>query len=167
MANLGVPRRYPFILNGVRFLVNPKHISVRKPLAMGALNTQAGVKYQVWYELPEIVTIGGQSTGETSFKELQFLKDNFARPNKVSDFYYKNRLYKCIIQEITVTSSSDYVFRYKYSMTLQFLHGQKFALEDLSLKKLNEDTLWEDIKTTAILIADDFRETLSSLGIDT
>ena len=157
------PKRYPVILNGVRFLINPKHITVRKPLSMGTLATQEGIKYQVWYELPEIITIGGQSAGETAFKELQFLKDTYAKADKVSEMYYKNRLYKGIIQELTITSSSDYIFRYKYSLTIQLLNKQVFAIEDLSVKRGNETSFSDNIKNTWKLIADDWEETLDTL----
>jgi len=155
--------RYPVILNGIRFLINPKHFSVRKPLSMAELPTQEGVEYQTWYNLPEILEIGGQSAGETAFRELQFLKDNFARTNKISELYYKNRLYRGIIREMTITSSSDYIYRFKYSITFQLLQGESFAVEDFALKKTNEDALIPNLKKAWEQIAEDWTDAFEDL----
>jgi len=153
-------KRYPVILNGVRFLINPKHLSVKKALSMGSLNTQEGVKYQVWYEIPEVVEIAGQCAGDTAFRELQFLKDTYAKPDKVSEMYYKNRLYKGIITSMPISASNDYIFRYKYTINFQLLNKQVFAIEDLSVYKGNAQSLLNNITNTWELIDESWKETL-------
>jgi len=150
-------KRYPVILNGVRFLVNPKHFTIRKPLSLGELLTGGGVQFQSWFDLPEILTISGQSAGSTAFKELQFLNDNFARTNKTSELYYKNRLYRGIIREMTVEADITHLHRYNYTIPFQLLQGEKFAMEDFALKATNLESLKGEVWNTWVAFVDEFK----------
>lgn len=126
--------KFPIQINNLRFFVNPTNLSITKGVNFGTLNTQSGTKYQVWYDTPEILTISGVSAGDTAYKELLFLKQNFELTNKLSEVFYKTRLYKGFITNISVEASTTHLNEFTYSLTFQLLQGEKFGFEDFSLK---------------------------------
>lgn len=126
--------KFPLQINNLRFYVNPTNLNVQKSVAMGTLPTQGGVKYQIWYDAPEILTISGQSAGSTAYKELVFLKRNYDRTNKVSELFYKTRIYRGIITNMQIDHSTEHINRFNYTITMQLLFGEKFAPEDFSLQ---------------------------------
>lgn len=128
--------KFPLILNGIKFQVNPLNIAVSKPLVQGELATQGGVRFQVWYEAPEVITITGMSAGESAFKELIFLKQNFevSSTQKLSELFYKTKIYRGFIQEIGVSHGIDQHLRFPYQITFQLIHGERFNIHDLALQ---------------------------------
>ena len=155
--------KYPLILNCVRFLINPNHLNITKPLSMGELETEKGVEFQTWYEKPETLEIDGLSAGKSAYKELQFLKHNFARTNKTSELYYKNRLYKGIITKLTVDAAIRHLYEYDYVITFQLLHGQTFAIEDFSVKSGGYGTNKTHIGEEWTSFKKDFKEQWSDI----
>ena len=128
--------RFAIQINDLRFLVNPTGLNVQKGLSFGPINTQAGVRYQVWYATPEVVTITGESAGSTAYTELNFLKRNFERADKLSELFYKTRLYKGFITNIAFDHNIlNHPNRFSYSITFQLLQGEEFAVEDFSLTR--------------------------------
>jgi len=125
--------KYPLILNNVRFYVNPTSLKISKATNISSLNTQGGVKYYVWYDTPEMLSISGQSAGDTAYKELVFLRDNYERTNKVSDLFYKTTVYKGIITQLNVGLASDNPNKFTYEINFQLLYGEQFRIEDFSL----------------------------------
>jgi len=128
--------RFPLILNNIRFQVNPRNISVNKPLLYQELATQHGVRYQIWYDRPETLTIQGMSAGDTAFRELLFLKQNFERTtsNKISELFYKTKVYRGFITQLTVGHSVDEHLRFPYQIEFQLLQGEQFNIHDFSLE---------------------------------
>ena len=128
--------RFPLILNGIKFQVNPLNLSIDKPLVYQQLPTQAGIQYQVWYDSPEVLGIQGISAGETAFRELLFLKQNFENTNlsSPSELFYKTQTYKGFITNLTVGHSIDTHLRFPYQINFQLLHGEKFNIQDFSLE---------------------------------
>ena len=124
---------FPLILNNLRFLVNPTGMTISKGLNFAPLNTQNGVIYQVWYDAPEVLTISGQSSGDTAYRELAFLKRDFEKTNKLSELFYKTRVYKGFVTNLTVDHNTGHVNRFNYTINFQLLQGEKFAIEDFSL----------------------------------
>lgn len=125
--------KYTLILNNVKFLVNPTSLRINKGVLMSSLNLQSGVKYYVWYDTPEVLTISGQAAGQTAYKELLFLKDNFERTNKVSTLFYKTSLYYGMITTLNVTFDATDPNRFAYDINFQLLYNQKFKIEDFAL----------------------------------
>lgn len=129
--------KFPVILNGVRFLVNPVGLSIKKNLQYGTLGVQAGVKYQFWYHQPEMLTISGYSAGKTAFQELLFLRQNYditINPGKLSQLFYKSQTYTGFLTSMEVsdviTQGNHLVFR--YTLPFQLLSGQVFKVEDFA-----------------------------------
>ena len=128
--------RYVIQINNLRFYVNPTGLNIQKGVVVAPLNTQGGVKYQVWYDAPEVLTITGACAGNTAYNELLFLKNNFENTNKVSQLFYKTRLYSGFIQNLQVDHNIlDHPNKFTYSITFQLLFGEKFAIEDFSLSR--------------------------------
>jgi hypothetical protein len=125
--------KFPLQLNNLRFFVNPTNLNITKGVNFGTLPTQSGVKYQVWYDAPEVLTIAGVSAGKTAYKELVFLKRNFERTNKQSELFYKTRIYKGFITNITVEHGTSHINEFTYTIIFQLLFGEKFAIEDFSV----------------------------------
>jgi len=123
----------PVQINNLRFSVNPTHLNITKGVNFGTLPTQDGVKYQVWYDAPEILTIAGTSAGKTAYIELSFLKRNFERTNKLSELFYKTRIYKGFITNLQVEHSTTHINQFTYSITFQLVFGEKFAIEDFTV----------------------------------
>jgi len=116
--------------------VNPTGLNIQKGVIFAPLNTQGGVKYQVWYDAPEILTITGESAMSTAYNELLFLKNNFERTNKVSELFYKTRLYKGFITNMQIDHNIlGHPNRFSYTVTFQLLFGEKFAIEDFALTR--------------------------------
>lgn len=138
--------RYVIQINNLRFYVNPTGLNIQKGVVVAPLNTQGGVKYQVWYDAPEILTITGDSAGSTAYNELLFLKNNFERTNKVSELFYKTRLYKGFIQNMQIDHNiMGHPNRFSYTITFQLLFGEKFAIEDFALSRSNSGFLENQI----------------------
>lgn len=133
--------KYALILNGVKFLVNPTSLKINMGVLMSSLTTQGGVKYYIWYNNPEVLTIQGQSAGSTAYQELLFLKNNFERNNKTSSLFYKTTIYSGIITSLEVNYTSDSPNRFGYSINFQLLQGQKFKIEDFSLQPIKTGNL--------------------------
>ena len=128
--------KFPIQINNLRFLVNPTGINVKKGLSFSPLNTTEGIRYQMWYSTPEVVTITGESAGNTAYKELNFLKRNFQRADKLSKLFYKTRLYKGFITSITFDHNIiSHPNRFSYSINFQLLQGEEFGIEDFALDR--------------------------------
>ena len=127
--------KFPIQINNLRFLVNPTGLNVSKTVNFGTLPTQNGVKYQVWYDAPEILTITGASAGRTAYRELVTMKRNFQRADKVSELFYKTRLYKGFITNLTVDHNTAHINYFTYTITFQLLFGEQFAIEDFSITR--------------------------------
>lgn len=125
--------KYSLILNNVKFLINPTSLSITKGVLMSNLNLQSGTKYYIWYDSPEVLTISGQAAGQTAYRELLFLKNNFERSDKTSTLFYKTGLYYGIIVGLNTTFEAENPNRFTYSITFQLLFGQKFKIEDFAL----------------------------------
>lgn len=128
--------KFPLILNGVRFKVNPTSLHIQKALNFGTLQTQSGVKYQVWYNNPEVLTISGMSAGSTAFQELLFLKQNYdvtTSPGKTSQLFYKTKTYTGFITSLDVTHTTATHNKFMYNITFQLLQNQQFKPEDFAL----------------------------------
>lgn len=138
--------RFPLQLNNIRFLVNPTGMNITKGLNFAPLNTQTGVKYQMWYESPEVLTISGDAAGDTGYRELLFLKQQFERTNKLSQLFYKTRIYKGFITNIQVDHNVNHVNRFSYTITFQLLQGEKFAIEDFALTRKEEGLVSSALK---------------------
>lgn len=138
--------RFPLQLNNLRFFVNPTGLNIQKGLVFAPLNTQSGVKYQVWYEAPEILTITGDAAGNTGYKELLFLKQQFEKTNKISELFYKTRIYKGFITSLQVDNNTQHLNRFSYSITFQLLQGEAFAIEDFALTRNEEGAVGRALK---------------------
>lgn len=125
--------KLPLQINNLRFSVNPTSLSINKGLNYGTLQTQGGVKYQVWYESPEVLTISGASAGDSAYKELVFLKRNFERTDKVCELFYKTRIYRGFITNLQVDHDISHINTFNYTIQFQLLFGEKFAIEDFSI----------------------------------
>lgn len=128
--------KFPITINGVKFQVNPTSLSISKPIVKGTLPTQGGYRFQIWYNAPEVLAIQGIAAGQTAFNELIFLKNNFERTKTSvpSELFYKTKIYKGFIDKINVGHSVAAHQRFPYDITFQFLHGESFNLQDLSLQ---------------------------------
>lgn len=124
----------PLILNGVKFQVNPQSLSIESKVVSTSLPTQGGIRFQTWYDSPQVLTISGISAGETAYMELQSLKANFEYTNTrgLSKLFYKNSTYIGFIQGITVSNSVDQHLRFPYQIAFQLIQGQKFNFHDFA-----------------------------------
>lgn len=156
--------KFPVQINNLRFFVNPTQMSISKGVNFGTLNTQNGIKYQVWYDTPEVLTISGVSAGSTAYKELLFLKQNFERTNKVSELFYKTRLYKGFITAISIEASTSHVNEFTYSVTFQLLQGEKFGFEDFSLKANEQGAVATALNKLSGIINQPLASLESSIG---
>lgn len=129
--------KFPLQINNLRFYVNPTQLSISNAVTYGTLPTQSGVRYQVWYDTPPVLTISGSSAGSTAYNELVFLKQNFQRSDKTSKLFYKTQLYTGFLTNITVEASTNHPNEFTYNITFQLLQGQEFAIEDFSLNAKN------------------------------
>ncbi len=139
-------KTFPLQINNLRFSVNPTSLSISKPVTYQDLPTQSGVIYQVWYDSPEVLTIAGESAGKTAFQELGFLKRNFERTDKVSELFYKTRLYRGFITQMNVEHAIGHINRFTYNITFQLLQGEQFAFEDFSLTRLDIGFVGEGLR---------------------
>ena len=128
--------RFPLILNNIRFQVNPKNITVTKPLTVADLPTQGGVRYQIWYDAPETIQIAGVSAGDTAYRELLFLKQNYEQSATagISELFYKTKIYKGFIRSIKVGHTLDEHQRFPYTIEFQLISGQQFNFQDFALE---------------------------------
>lgn len=128
--------KFPFIINGIKFQVNPTSLSIKKPITKGTLPTVGGVRFQIWYNSPEVLTIQGLAAGQTAFNELYFLKNNFekTKSKSYSELFYKTKIYKGFIDSVDIGHSVDVHQRFPYTIVFQFLHGEQFNIQDLSLE---------------------------------
>ena len=128
--------KFPLIINGVKFQVNPTSLSIAKPLLKGELATQSGIRYQIWYNAPEVLSIRGTSAGESAYKELIFLKQQFERTSTtaVSELYYKSKMYKGFIASLKVGHALSAHQRFPYEIEFQFLQGERFTIADFALE---------------------------------
>lgn len=124
----------PLILNGVKFQVNPQGLNIDSKVVTTQLVTQGGIRFQTWYDSPQILTITGMSAGESAYQELQSLKANFEYTNTqgLSRLFYKNSTYTGFIQNITVSNNVDQHLRFPYTITFQLIQGQKFNFYDFA-----------------------------------
>ena len=124
----------PLILNGIKFQVNPMGLKIDSEVVTTALNTQGGIRFQTWYDSPQVLTITGMSAGESAYMELQALKNNFEYTNTkgLSKLIYKNSTYTGFIKHIDVTHAVDAHLRFQYNITFQLLTGQKFNFYDFA-----------------------------------
>ena len=127
--------KFPIQLNNLRFSVNPTGLNITKGVNFAPLNTQNGVIYQVWYDAPEVLTITGQSAGETAYSELAMIKRDFEKTNKLSELFYKTRLYNGFITNINVDHNTSHPERFNYAITFQLLQGEQFSIEDFTIKE--------------------------------
>jgi hypothetical protein len=128
--------KFPLKLNGINFQVNPTNLSVSKPIVKGSLSTQSGVRFQIWYNQPEVLTISGLSTGQSAYAELQFLKQNYEITNtqNISTLFYKTKNYRGFIDSIEVGHSIDRHQRWPYTIQFQLIQGEQFNIQDFALQ---------------------------------
>jgi hypothetical protein len=127
--------KFPIQINNLRFYVNPTGLNVTKGVSFAPLNTQNGVVFQVWYDVPEVLTITGQSAGNDAYKELAMIKRDFEKTNKLSELFYKTRLYKGFITSVNFDHNTSHPERFNYTITFQLLQGEQFAIEDFTIKE--------------------------------
>lgn len=144
--------KFPIQINNLRFFVNPTQISISKNVTFAPLATQSGVIYQVWYDAPEIMTISGASAGSTAYRELLFLKRNFERTDKVSEIFYKTRIYRGFITSLTVEHGTSHINEFTYNIRFQLLFGEKFGVEDFSLTGNETGIIGTQIRNAANFI---------------
>ena len=127
--------RFPLILNGIKFQVNPVNLSITKPILKGTLETQGGTRFQVWYNRAEVLTINGISSGDTAYNELTFLKQNFERTasTALSELFYKSKVYRGFIDSVQVGHGIQANERWPYAITFQLIFGERFNIADFSL----------------------------------
>lgn len=125
--------KFPIQINNLRFFVNPTQMSITKSVSYAPLATQGGVTFQVWYDAPEVLTITGASAGKTAYRELLFLKRNFERTDKTSELFYKTRIYRGFITNLSIEHSTGHINQFNYTIQFQLLHGERFGIEDFSL----------------------------------
>lgn len=127
--------KFPLILNGVRFQVNPTNLTIKSAITLGELPTQNGIRYQIWFSTPQVLTINGTSAGDTAYRELLFLKENFEQTSStaMSELFYKTKKYKGFIKNLDVGHSLDAHLRFPYTITFQLLQGERFNIQDFSL----------------------------------
>ena len=128
--------RFPLKINGVNFQVNPTSLSIKKPIVKGSLNTQDGVRFQIWYNQPEVLTISGLSTGQSAYAELQFLKQNYevTATTTISTLFYKTNVYHGFIDSVEVGHSVDRHQRWPYQIVFQLIQGEQFNIQDFALQ---------------------------------
>lgn len=129
--------KFPVILNGVKFQVNPRSLDSSKSVKYGSLDTQSGVVFQFWYNNPEVLNISGLSAGVTAYQELLFLRQNYdvtVNPGKISQLFYKSKTYRGFLGNLKVTHSTSRHTLFDYSMTFQLLQGEEFKIEDFALQ---------------------------------
>ncbi len=130
---------FPIQINNLRFYVNPTQLSITKPLTYATLPTTSGIIYQIWYDSPETLSVTGASAGGTAYNELVFLRQNFENINKVVSIFYKTQLYQGFITNLSVTTDiMGHPNRFNYSIQIQLLQGQKFAIEDFAITSQNQ-----------------------------
>jgi hypothetical protein len=61
------------------------------------------------------------------------LKRNFEQTNKLSEIFYKTRLYRGFITNLTIEHSTTHINQFNYTIQFQLLFGEKFGVEDFSL----------------------------------
>jgi hypothetical protein len=125
--------KFPLQLNNLRFFVNPTQLAISKGVNYAQLATQNGPQFQVWYNTPEVLTITGMCAGSTAYQELVFLKTQFEKADKLSQLFYKTRLYNGFITNMTVEAAVGHLGYFNYTIQFQLLFGQQFAIEDFSL----------------------------------
>lgn len=129
--------KFPIIINGVKFQVNPRSLESNKSVKYGSLETQSGVVFQFWYNNPEILSISGYSAGTTAFQELLFLRQNYdvtINPGKISQLFYKSKVYSGFLGDLKITHSTDRHLMFQYSMVFRLLQGEEFKIEDFALQ---------------------------------
>jgi hypothetical protein len=134
--------KFPLIINDVRFSINPKNISVRKALNIAQVDTMGGRQYQIWWPQPEIMTLQGETLGETAYQQLMNLKQ-FYEGTKLSTLTYKVHTYKGYIISLDVTADTQNLQVWSYTLNFQLIHGEKFAVEDFSLSDVNAPVFGE------------------------
>ena len=128
--------KYPLILNGIKFQVNPTSLSVTKPILKAKMDTMSGTRFQIWYNQAEVLTIKGVAAGETAYRELLFLKQQYERTSStaVSELYYKTKIYRGFIDTVGVGHATQTHQRFPYDITFQLLYGQQFNIHDMALE---------------------------------
>lgn len=128
--------KFPLRLNGINFQVNPTGITVKKPIVKGAVNTQGGVRFQIWYNQPEVLQITGIAAGTTAFSELQFLKQNYevTKTTNMSELFYKTKIYRGFIDSIDVGHTIQNHQRFPYTIVFQLVQGEQFNIHDFALE---------------------------------
>lgn len=128
--------KYPLILNGIKFQVNPTALSVTKPILKGKMDTMSGTRFQIWYNQAEVLKIKGIAAGETAYRELLFLKQQYERTSTsaVSELYYKTKIYRGFIDSVGVGHSTQQHQRFPYDIEFQLLYGEKFNIHDFALQ---------------------------------
>ena len=128
--------KFPLKLNGVNFQVNPTNLSIKKPIVKGSLSTQSGVRFQIWYNNPEILTISGISAGTSAYSELLFLKQNYeiTTTSTISTLFYKTKNYRGFIDSIEVGHTIDRHQRWPYTIQFQLIQGEQFNIMDFALQ---------------------------------
>ncbi len=138
--------KFPMQINNLRFSVNPTGLNVAKAVNFGTLPTQNGVKYQIWYDAPEVLTITGASAGRTAFVELSTLERTFSKTDKVSELFYKTRLYRGFITSMSVEHSTSHINQFTYTITFQLLFGEKFSVQDFAITRDETGIVAEGLK---------------------
>lgn len=128
--------KFPLRLNGVNFQVNPTNLSVKKPIVKGTVSTQGGVRFQIWYNQPEVLQIQGLAAGNSAYKELQFLKQNFevTKSTNMSELFYKTKIYRGFIDSLEVGHTIDRHQRFPYAIVFQLVQGEQFNIQDFALE---------------------------------
>ena len=129
--------KLPVVINNVRFWINPTNISSKKALNIANLDTMRGRQFQVWWPAPEVVTIQGEAFGSDAYSQLLYLKKHYEGTDgqpTISTLKYKTTKYKGYIVSLDVSADVKNLDVWTYSLNLQLLHGQKFNIEDFSLK---------------------------------
>jgi hypothetical protein len=155
--------KLPIQINNLRFHVNPTGLNINKATNFGTLATQNGVKYQVWYDSPEVLIITGACAGDTAYRELVTLKRNFERTDKVSELFYKTRLYKGFITSLTVEHSTAHINMFTYTITFQLLFGEKFAIEDFALTRKEQGVVARTLQDIEKVIMEPLNKLESSI----
>jgi len=162
--------KFPLTINGVRFQVNPRSLKVSKPLMYDQLRTMGGVRFQIWYPQPEVLTINGISAGDTAYKELLFLKNTFETTDfsNVSFLFYKTQGYRGFITRLEVGHSLDAHQRFPYEISFQLLFGEKFNIHELSLEPSGvvgeiQDYIEENINAPIARFGDAINKTIGKV----
>lgn len=121
----------------LKFYANPTKLDVHKQSQISQVRTMGGTTFQVWPDLPDVISFSGMTWGTRAISELRGLAQQIEKSptEKLTSLTYKNKKYNGYMQELKIRADADRPRQYTYDFN--FISMTRFKIDTMPIGNMD------------------------------